>query len=289
MVHAAVMARRPQVQAGTPGGCLFNGCLTVLVLLLAAVFGGLVWLETRPARAEALAREDLRENVATHRERLAEAAVNGSLPDGEIAEVFGGAAKPAAGFVSATRRGATVTVVAGLAGQGEAAGIPFPTRGQVTGCYAFEVPPPAPGAPRTSLRELPPEACVVRPTTPPAPDRRDPAAAPHGKPFAKVLARGAGDAPPGRAAHLSGTLVVTDDRCVAVKTHAGAVPTAVAWGHGWSVREENGAAAVYGPGGGLYVREGDRVGLDGADSERFAGKPCADGAVFEAHDEQAGS
>ncbi|MEU9852521.1 hypothetical protein [Streptomyces sp. NPDC047974] len=284
------MARRPQVQAGTPGGCLFNGCLTVLVLLLAAVFGGLVWLETRPARAEALAREDLRENVATHRERLGDAAANGSLPDGEIAEVFGGAAKPAAGFVGATRQGETVTVIAGLAGQGEAAGIPFPNRRWVTGCYAFEVPAPASGAPRPSLRELPPEACVVRPTTPPAPGRRDPAdAAPHGKPFAKVLTRGEGDASPGRSAHLSGTLVVTDDRCVAVKTDAGAVSTAVAWGHGWSVREEAGGAAVYGPRGGLYVREGDRVGLDGADSERFAGKPCADGAVFEAHDEQAGS
>ncbi|GGR19029.1 hypothetical protein [Streptomyces roseolus] len=283
------MARRPRVRTGTPGGCLFNGCLTVLVLLLTAVFGGLVWLETQPARAEDRAREDLRENVATHRERLGEAAADGSLPDGEIAGVFR-PAKPAGGFVGATRQDGAVTVVAELAGQGQAAGIPFPTSRWVTGCYAFEVPPPASGPPRPSLRELPPEACGERATTPPAPGRPDRARSGKvGKPFEKVLTRGAGDTPPGRSAHLSGTLVVTDDRCVAVRTHAGAVPTAVAWGHGWSVREEDGEAAVYGPKGGLYAREGDRVGLDGAGSERFAGRPCADGTVFEAHDEQAGS
>ncbi|MFI8422275.1 hypothetical protein [Streptomyces sp. NPDC085479] len=103
----------------------------------------------------------------------------------------------------------------------------------------------------------------------------------------KIITRAAGDAFPGLYAHLSGTLVVTDDDCVAVYSPEGDKPTAVAWGHGWSVRDENGKAAVYDAGGKLFAREGDKVGLAGGNSDRFDGKPCATGEVFEANDDQA--
>ncbi|MFF9144686.1 hypothetical protein ACF1BN_07510 [Streptomyces sp. NPDC014861] len=63
-------------------------------------------------------------------------------------------------------------------------------------------------------------------------------------------------------------------------------PTTVAWGHGWSVREENGEAAVYDADGRLFAREGDRVGVGGGSTGRFAGEPCAAGQVFEANDAQ---
>ncbi|MFI9296787.1 hypothetical protein [Streptomyces gardneri] len=103
---------------------------------------------------------------------------------------------------------------------------------------------------------------------------------------AKIITRSAGDKFPGLYAHLSGTLVVTDDNCIAVSTAKSDKPTAIAWGNGWSVREENGKAAVYDAVGKLFAREGDKVGLGGGDSDRFNGKPCATGTVFEANDAQ---
>jgi hypothetical protein len=41
----------------------------------------------------------------------------------------------------------------------------------VEGCYAFHVPPPARGAPRVSVRQLPDEACTVRAAFSPPPSR----------------------------------------------------------------------------------------------------------------------
>ncbi|GGR20417.1 hypothetical protein [Streptomyces roseolus] len=105
----------------------------------------------------------------------------------------------------------------------------------------------------------------------------------------KIITRGASDKFPGLYAHLSGTLVVTDDNCIAVTTAKSDKPTAVAWGHGWSVREVEGKAVVYDADGKLFAREGDKVGLGGGDSDRFDGKPCATGTVFEANDAQAAS
>ncbi|MEU3402214.1 hypothetical protein [Streptomyces filamentosus] len=103
---------------------------------------------------------------------------------------------------------------------------------------------------------------------------------------AKLVTRGANDKFPGLYAHLSGTLVVTDGNCIAVTTAKDEKPKTVAWGHGWSVREDNGKAAVYDADGKLFAREGDKVGLGGGDSDRFAGKPCVTGTVFEANDTQ---
>ncbi|MEU3749606.1 MULTISPECIES: hypothetical protein [Streptomyces] len=103
---------------------------------------------------------------------------------------------------------------------------------------------------------------------------------------ARIITRKAGDPFPGLFAHLPGTLVVTEDNCVAVKASKSAELTPIVWGHGWSVREENGGTAVYDAAGKLFAREGDRVGLGGGTSERFAGHPCVTGLVFEANDAQ---
>lgn len=106
---------------------------------------------------------------------------------------------------------------------------------------------------------------------------------------AQIVTRGADDAFPGLYAHLSGTLVVTEDKCVAVTTAKNAEPTPIAWGHGWSAREENGKTAVYDADGKLFAREGDKVGLAGGNSDRFAGRTCVTGSVFEANDAQTAS
>lgn len=107
------------------------------------------------------------------------------------------------------------------------------------------------------------------------------------KPSAKIITRGAGDPTPSLYAHLPGTLVVTDDNCIAVTTARSEKPIAVVWGHGWSVREESGKAAVYDADGKLFAREGDKVGLGGGSSDRFDGEPCATDTVFAANDAQA--
>ena len=166
------MGRRSQVRTGTPGGCLLNGCLTALGLLLVAVVGVWIWLETQPARDEAQARKNLRENVERLRDRLGEAAADGSLPDTEIARVFP-PAKPAKGYVGVTRQGDAVTVVAEVLGQGPPRAFIFVYERLVTGCYAFEVPPPGPAASRPSIRELPHEVCAAGVATLAGTDGRD--------------------------------------------------------------------------------------------------------------------
>ncbi|WP_432126616.1 hypothetical protein [Streptomyces sp. bgisy082] len=166
------MTRRSQVRTGAPLGCLLNGCLTVLGLLVVVVVGVSVWLETQPARDDARAHEELRKNVEVLRDRLGEAAADGSLPDTEIARILP-PSKPAKGLFGVTRQGGAVTVVAEVLGQGPPRAYVFVYEKTVTGCYAFEVPPPASGAPRPSVRELPREECAADSRTFPGPGRRD--------------------------------------------------------------------------------------------------------------------
>ncbi|WP_282692839.1 hypothetical protein [Streptomyces sp. CC208A] len=104
---------------------------------------------------------------------------------------------------------------------------------------------------------------------------------------AVMMTRGADDPFPGLYAHLSGTLVVTEGECVAVRTAQSGELVPIAWGHGWSTREENGKAAVYDADGRLLGREGDTVGLGGGFAGGFADHPCATGQVFSANDSQA--
>ncbi|MEU6867619.1 hypothetical protein ABZ924_31015 [Streptomyces sp. NPDC046876] len=174
------MARRSQVRAGTAGGCLLNGCLTLLGLLLVAVVGAWIWLETQPARDEAEARKNLRMNVERSRDRLGGAAADGGLSDTEIARVFP-PSKPGKGLVGVTRQGGAVTVVAEVSGRGPSRAFISGYERSVAGCYAFEVPPPSPGAPRPSVRELPRAACAAGPATPPESSRQNPAATSPGR------------------------------------------------------------------------------------------------------------
>ncbi|MGR4878047.1 hypothetical protein ACIPUC_01230 [Streptomyces sp. LARHCF249] len=146
--------------------------MTLLGLLLVGVVGVWIWLETQPARDEAQARMALRKNVEVLRDRLGEAAADGSLPDTEIAQVFP-PSKPGKGLVGVTRQGEAVTVVAEVLGQGSPRTFITVYHRMVTGCYAFEVPPPAPGASRPSIRELPQEACATAPAALPGSDRQD--------------------------------------------------------------------------------------------------------------------
>ncbi|WKV71196.1 hypothetical protein AW27_006415 [Streptomyces sp. PCS3-D2] len=121
------------------------------------------------------------------------------------------------------------------------------------------------------------------------PANADSAATTHRKTPAQIVTRKADDPFPGLFAHLPGTLVVTDGNCVGVKTAKNAQPELIAWGHGWSAREENGKTAVYDAEGKLFAKEGDTVGLAGGYLDQFADHPCATGRVFEANGTQATS
>ncbi|MFD4372581.1 hypothetical protein [Streptomyces sp. NPDC058486] len=103
-----------------------------------------------------------------------------------------------------------------------------------------------------------------------------------------LATRSADDPSAALYAHFPGTLVVTEEGCVAVKSTRRADATPVVWAHGWSVREESGKAAVYTPEGRLFAREGDKVGLGGGTGTHAdAPAPCAADTVFMANGEQA--
>jgi hypothetical protein len=130
------MGRRDGVRSGTAGGCLFNGCLAVLVLLLVCVIGLWVWAATADDRAEGQARADLRSAAESRQEKLAGAAADGVLEDSEIARVFPHG-KPARGLVRIGRHGPDVIVTAELLGVGP--GVFLTSETLVTGCFTFTV------------------------------------------------------------------------------------------------------------------------------------------------------
>ncbi|MFF2780327.1 hypothetical protein ACFVU3_36135 [Streptomyces sp. NPDC058052] len=154
------MARQTLVRTEPSGGCLLNGCVALVGLVLVAVLGVWIWLETQPGRDEAQARENLQANAERLRDRLGDAAADGSLLGPEIAQVLP-PSKPAKGVVSVTRRGEAVTVIAELLGEGPPRSFTSVYQRSVTGCYAFEVSPSPPGTPQLSIRELPQEACTA--------------------------------------------------------------------------------------------------------------------------------
>ncbi|MET9652618.1 hypothetical protein ABZZ44_20455 [Streptomyces sp. NPDC006460] len=163
------MGRRSQVRSGTVGGCLFNGCLTVLGGLLLVVTVTWIWLATEPARDESTARDDLRAQVDARRGELDREAADGELSDADIARIFP-AARAGAGAVGVTRSGAAVTVVAGLIGHGPPRTFIFVTERTVPGCYAFDVPVTGGEGARTAVRDLPQEKCrAAAPTASPPP------------------------------------------------------------------------------------------------------------------------
>ena len=157
------MGRRDGVRSGTAGGCLFNGCLAVLVLLLVCFIGLWVWAATADDRAEGEARADMQSAVEARQEKLAGAAADGMLDDSEISRVFP-RGEPAHGLVGIERQGPDLMVTAELLGVGPRfflAGETF-----VTGCFAFEVALDGTSEPAVTVRELavenyPQSACTA--------------------------------------------------------------------------------------------------------------------------------
>jgi hypothetical protein len=159
------MGRRDEVRSGTAGGCLLNGCLAVLVLLLVCFIGLWIWAATADDRAEGKARAEMRSGAETRQEKLVGAAADGVLDDSEIARVFP-QGKPAQGLVRIERHGPAVTVTAELLGIGPGAFLTSET--YVTGCFAFTVTPDGDGRrrPAVTVRELavenePQSACTT--------------------------------------------------------------------------------------------------------------------------------
>ncbi|MFB8038611.1 hypothetical protein ACFC5Z_38035 [Streptomyces sp. NPDC056004] len=157
------MGRRDGVRSGTALGCLFNGCLAVLVLLLVCFIGLWIWAATADDRAEGKARADMRSAAEARQERLAEVAADGVLNDSEIARVFP-REKPAQGLVSIEREGPDLVVTAELLGIGP--GVFLTSETFVTGCFAFEVALDGKLKPAVTVRELavenqPQSACTA--------------------------------------------------------------------------------------------------------------------------------
>ncbi|WP_371101685.1 hypothetical protein [Streptomyces sp. PU_AKi4] len=119
-----------------------------------------IWVATRPARDEAKARADLRANVETRQQRLGRAGADGVLHDAEIVQLFP-PEKPAKGLIDIKRQGKTVTVIAEMLGLAPPGAFILMYQTTVEGCYAFHIPPPAHGAPRVSVRQLPDKTCAV--------------------------------------------------------------------------------------------------------------------------------
>ncbi|MET8806296.1 hypothetical protein [Streptomyces sp. NPDC004546] len=129
---------------GGVAGCLWNGCLAVLVLALLAVSGVWVWLSLAPRHWEHEARDQMEKQMAETRARLADSAADGVLLGTEIDRDVHTA--PMAGPAHVRRQSGTVTVTALLAGFGP--GLMGQT--QTTGCYRFRVVPPRVTAARIS-------------------------------------------------------------------------------------------------------------------------------------------
>ncbi|MFD5766905.1 hypothetical protein ACFWIN_13925 [Streptomyces sp. NPDC127049] len=139
---------------------MLNGCVTLVGLLLVAVLGLVIWLETQPERDEAHARKNLQGNAERLRDRLGEAAADGSLLGPEIARILP-PSKPARGVISVTRHADEVTVIAELLGHGPTRSFTSVYQRSVTGCYAFEVAPSTSGDQQPVVRELPQEMCTT--------------------------------------------------------------------------------------------------------------------------------
>ncbi|MYR75366.1 MULTISPECIES: hypothetical protein [unclassified Streptomyces] len=157
------MGRRNGVRRGTARGCLLDGCLAVLVLLLVGLVGLWIWLASADDRAEAKARADMRSAVETRQGNLAGAAADGVLDDSEIARIFP-LGMPAQGLVGIERQGPHLTVTAELLGVGPRALLTGTTF--VTGCFAFEVALDGKSGPAVTVRELavatePQSACTA--------------------------------------------------------------------------------------------------------------------------------
>ncbi|MFF5970709.1 hypothetical protein ACFY7C_04190 [Streptomyces sp. NPDC012769] len=136
-----------------------------------------------------------------------------------------------------------------------------------TGCGSLGDPPPADRTPHAAPAEERTTGTARNPETPP-----------------RMILRGKGDPTAGLLGLLAGTLVITDKNCVAVTSDADGGTVALTWGHGWTVRIQDGKAVVHDARGKPFAREGDRVSLGGGTSSRFAEHPCAGPRMFAVND-----
>ncbi len=100
----------------------------------------------------------------------------------------------------------------------------------------------------------------------------------------RMILRGKDDPTASLLGLLPGTLVVTDENCVAVRSRTDGKIVALNWGHGWTARVEDGRAVVHDAQGKVFAREGDEVSLGGGASDRFADHPCAGDGMFAVND-----
>ncbi|MER5950405.1 hypothetical protein ABT127_30640 [Streptomyces sp. NPDC001904] len=146
------MGRRDGTRGGTARGCLFDGCLAVLVLFLVCVIGAWIWAATADDRAEGKARADMRCGAEARQEEFVGASADGVLDDSEIARLFSHE-KPAHGLVGIERHGPDVLVTAELLGVGR--GVFLTGETLVTGCFTFTVTPNGDGhRPAVAVKEL---------------------------------------------------------------------------------------------------------------------------------------
>ncbi|MGW7545338.1 hypothetical protein ACWGKQ_30145 [Streptomyces sp. NPDC054770] len=149
-------ARGSSFGRGGPVGCLFNGCLAVLVAALLVVVGAWVWGGVLGHHYRNQARARMRNAVAGAESRLRTSAADGTLLRTEIdrdvpGPATAGDAPMKGGTKGVRRQGRTVTVTAEF--MGIAPAVVMGTT-EATGCYAFQVRPPA-----VSVRHLPDADC----------------------------------------------------------------------------------------------------------------------------------
>ncbi|MEU9449671.1 hypothetical protein [Streptomyces sp. NPDC048277] len=144
-------ARGSSLGKGGAVGCLWNGCLAVLVTALLMVVGAWAWFGAiGPAHYRSQARADLRASVAGSVSRLRKSAADGTLLYTEIDQDMLGA--PYRPHAWVRRQGSTVIVTAWVTGVAPAV---FFGDTEVSGCYEFRVRPPA-----VSVRQLSDKGCA---------------------------------------------------------------------------------------------------------------------------------
>ncbi|MHA5047022.1 hypothetical protein [Streptomyces sp. SD15] len=137
---------------GRHGGCVLNGCLTVLVGILVLVCGAVVWVMTAPGRYEDQARDRMKDSVDESKQRLSLAAADGTLLGTEIARSVRSTGKAMPPDVR--RNGRHITVTTEFMGLGP--GLFGAT--SVTGCYRFEL-----VARSVSVEQIPGKRCFDLP------------------------------------------------------------------------------------------------------------------------------
>ncbi|MFD3582213.1 hypothetical protein [Streptomyces sp. NPDC058683] len=145
-------ARGSSLGKGGVAGGLWNCCLAVLVAALLVVCGCWVWVGAiAPAHYRQQARDAMRTSAAETAIRLRKSAADGTLLGTEIDRDVISGGPTTSGAKGVYRQGRTVTVIAEFTGIAPAA---IMGTTEVTGCYEFDVRPPA-----VSMRGVSDQSC----------------------------------------------------------------------------------------------------------------------------------